>query len=46
VTVLTEETLLQLLKASCATLAEMEDVERDISWWGRDTTLIEVKSAK
>jgi hypothetical protein len=42
VTVRTEETLLRLLKASGATTAEMEEIERDISRWGRGSIFIDV----
>jgi hypothetical protein len=42
VTVRTEATLLRLLKASGATTAEMDEVERDIRRWGRGSTLIDV----
>jgi hypothetical protein len=38
----TEETLLRLLKASGATAAAMEEIERDISRWGRDSIFIDV----
>jgi hypothetical protein len=42
VTVRTEETLLRLLKASSATTAQMEEIERDIARWVRGSTLIDV----
>ena len=42
VTVRTGATLLRLLKASGATVAEMEEIERDISRWGRGSSFIEV----
>jgi hypothetical protein len=38
----TEETLLRLLKANGATLAEMEEIERDMKQQGRGSTFIEV----
>ena len=42
VMVRTEATLLRLLKASGATTAEMGEIERDMSRWGRGNTFIEV----
>jgi hypothetical protein len=42
VTVRTEETLLRLLKASGATPAEMDEIERDMKQQGRGSTFIEV----
>jgi hypothetical protein len=41
VTVRTEETLLRLLKASGATPAEMDEIERDMKQQGRGSTFIE-----
>jgi hypothetical protein len=38
----TEETLLRLLKASGATPADMEEIERDICRWGRGSKFIDV----
>jgi hypothetical protein len=42
VTIQTEETLLRLFKASGATPAEMEEIERDMKQQGRGSTFIEV----
>ena len=42
VTVRTEATLLRLLKASGATPAEMDEIERDMKQQGRGSTFIEV----
>jgi hypothetical protein len=42
VTVRTEETLLRLLKASGATTAELEEIERDVKQQGRGSTLIDI----
>jgi hypothetical protein len=42
VTVRTEATLLRLLKASGATAAEMDEIERDIRRWGRSSSFIDV----
>ena len=42
VTLDTEETLLRLLKASGATMAELEEIERDMKQQGWGSTFIEV----
>jgi hypothetical protein len=42
VTVRTQETLLRLLKASGATPSDMDEIERDISRWGRGSIFIDV----
>jgi hypothetical protein len=41
VTVRTEATLLRLLKASGATLVEMDEIERDMKQQGRGSTFID-----
>ena len=41
-TVRTDDTLLRLLKVSGATPAEMEEIERDISGWGRGSIFLDV----
>jgi hypothetical protein len=46
VTVRTEETLLRLFKASGATPAEMEEIERDMKQQGRGSTFIEVNETE
>jgi hypothetical protein len=42
VTVRTGETLLRLLRASGASVEDMEEIERGISRWGRGSVFIEV----
>jgi hypothetical protein len=42
VTVRTDETLVRLLKASGATLAELDEIQRDMKQQGRGSTFIEV----
>jgi hypothetical protein len=42
VTVRTDETLLRLLKASGATPAEMDEIERDIARWSRGSVFVDV----
>jgi hypothetical protein len=42
VTVSTEATLLRIFRASGATPADMEEIERDIARWGRGSILIDV----